>query len=168
MVSNRRPDAEWSGPLGQEDLSLVEQIKSLADALSGTSVTDLEMSMGEMTIALRRQPPQVTPMVTVSSGPMAPATPPTRAVEPPIAPADMTVAVLAPITGVFYTSSSPSAPSFVQVGDHVQAGQVVCLVEAMKVFNEIKTEIGGTVVALPPKNGQLVKKGDPLVRIKPI
>ncbi len=167
-MSNRRPDAEWSGPLGQEDLSLVEQIKSLADALSGTSVTDLEMTMGEMTIALRRQPPQVTPMVPMPSGPMPPATLPARTVEPPVAPADMTVAVLAPITGVFYTSSSPSAPAFVQIGDHVQSGQVVCLVEAMKVFNEIKTEIGGTVVALPPKNGQLVKKGDPLVRIKPI
>ncbi len=167
-MSDRRPDAEWIGPLGQEDLSLVEQIKSLADALSGTSVTDLEMSMGEMTIALRRRPPQVTPMVAVPTMSMAPVTLPSRTAELPITPADMTVAVLAPITGVFYTSSSPSAPVFVQIGDHVQAGQVVCLVEAMKVFNEIKTEIGGTVVALPPKNGQLVKKGDPLVRIKPI
>ena len=82
-------------------------------------------------------------------------------------PADAGVAIIAPLTGVFYTASSPSAEPFAKVGEMVQAGQVVCIVEAMKVFNEIKTEMSGVVASIPAHNGQLVQKGDALVRIKP-
>jgi len=159
-VSNRRPEADWSGHIGQEDPSLVERIKVLADAMAGTSITDLELTEGAMTIVLRRRPLQVVQQRLSAASGNLPA-------PPPAAPAEMTLAVMAPITGVFYATTSPDSPPFVQVGDIVKRGQVVCLVEAMKVFNEIKTEIGGTVVAIPPKNNQLVKKGDPLVRIKP-
>ena len=74
---------------------------------------------------------------------------------------------MAPLTGVFYSSSSPTADPFVKVGDLVQAGQVVCIVEAMKVFNEIKAEISGVVASIPAQNGQLVQKGEVLVRVKP-
>ena len=76
------------------------------------------------------------------------------------------IAVVAPLTGVFYTSSSPSSPPFIEVGDAIQAGQVVCIVEAMKVFNEIKSEVAGTVSAFVAQNGQLVQKGDALIRVK--
>lgn len=82
-------------------------------------------------------------------------------------PADAGVAVVAPLTGVFYSSSSPTADPFVNVGDMVQAGQVVCIVEAMKVFNEIKSDVSGIVTSIPRKNGQLVQRGEPLVRVKP-
>ncbi|HEX8034091.1 MAG TPA: biotin/lipoyl-containing protein, partial [Ktedonobacterales bacterium] len=60
------------------------------------------------------------------------------------------------------------SPRFVQVGDPIQPGQVVCIVEAMKVFNEIKAEVSGTVTAVLPKDGQLVQKGDALIRVKPV
>lgn len=76
--------------------------------------------------------------------------------------------MIAPLTGVFYTASSPSAEPFAKVGDMVQAGQIICIVEAMKVFNEIKTEVSGVIASIPAQNGQLVQKGDVLVRIKPV
>ncbi|MGZ3600231.1 MAG: acetyl-CoA carboxylase biotin carboxyl carrier protein, partial [Ktedonobacterales bacterium] len=78
------------------------------------------------------------------------------------------VAVVAPLTGVFYSAPSPNSSSFVQAGDPIQPGQVVCIVEAMKVFNEIKAEVSGTVTAVLPKDGQLVQKGDALIRVKPV
>lgn len=81
-------------------------------------------------------------------------------------PADAGVAIIAPLTGVFYTASSPTVEPFAKVGDMVQAGQIVCIVEAMKVFNEIKSEMSGVVASIPAQNGQLVQKGDALVRIK--
>ena len=165
-MSNRRPEQDWTG--GDGEPSLVEQIKLLSDAMVGTSVTELELEEGGLRIRLQRQPIAMQPIafaaVPVAPGQPALAAPGAVAEE---AAAEMTLAVMAPLTGVFYSSPSPDTPPFVVPGDKVQPGQVVCMVEAMKVFNEIKTEIGGVVTAMPPKNGQLVKKGDPLVRIKP-
>jgi len=74
-----------------------------------------------------------------------------------------TVAVRSPLIGVFYEAPAPDAPPFVAIGDMVEEGQTVCVVEAMKVFNEIKAEWNGRVVAVPPENGKLVQAGDPLV-----
>ncbi len=79
---------------------------------------------------------------------------------------DPTVALIAPLTGVFYAAPAPTAPPYVQVGETVQAGQVVCIVEAMKVFNEIKAEVSGTVTAILAEAGQLVRKGDALMRVQ--
>jgi acetyl-CoA carboxylase biotin carboxyl carrier protein len=83
--------------------------------------------------------------------------------EPIIADIQHTVAVRAPLIGVFYHSSSPESPPFVKVGDIVREGQTVCIVEAMKVFNEIKSDWAGRVKDIPARNGALVQAGDPLV-----
>jgi len=77
------------------------------------------------------------------------------------------VAIVAPLTGVYYSAASPSTPAFANVGDAVNVGQVVALVEAMKVFNEITSEISGRVVAMVAKNGEVVQKGDVLLRVEP-
>jgi acetyl-CoA carboxylase biotin carboxyl carrier protein len=74
-----------------------------------------------------------------------------------------TVAVRAPLIGVFYRAPSPEAAPFVALGDMVSEGQTVCIVEAMKVFNEIKAEWSGRVVATPAEDGDLVQAGDPLI-----
>jgi acetyl-CoA carboxylase biotin carboxyl carrier protein len=86
----------------------------------------------------------------------------------PSSPLPEGVAIVAPLTGSFYTASSPSAPPFAAIGETVQAGQVVCIIEAMKVFNEIKSEVAGTVIAVVAENGSLVHKGQALMRVKPI
>lgn len=146
-------------------------MKALAEALEGTDVSELDLTEDGVRIALRRRldAPVAVPAAQVATS--------ARAVRPKRAnsvagdapnPAEAGVAVVAPLTGVFYTASSPAADPFIKVGDAVHAGQVVCIVEAMKVFNEIKSEAAGIVAAIVAQNGQLVQKGDALVRIKPL
>ena len=76
--------------------------------------------------------------------------------------------IIAPLTGVYYSASSPTSPSFVNVGEVIHVGQVVALIEAMKVFNEINAEVSGRVVSLVATNGNVVQKGDVLMRIEPL
>jgi acetyl-CoA carboxylase biotin carboxyl carrier protein len=75
--------------------------------------------------------------------------------------------VFAPLTGVFYRSPSPDASAYVEVGDRVQAGDVLCVLEAMKLFNEIQSDDAGTIARIVPGNGELVSQGDELFWIDP-
>ncbi|MCL6474632.1 MAG: acetyl-CoA carboxylase biotin carboxyl carrier protein [Firmicutes bacterium] len=77
------------------------------------------------------------------------------------------VELCAPMTGVFYRATSPDAPPYVEVGDFVEEGQTVCLIEAMKVFNEVPAERSGRVVEICASNGQLVEQGAVLFRLEP-
>lgn len=146
-------------------------MKALAEALEGTDVSELDLTEDGVRIALRRRldAPVVVPTAQVVATSRASRPQHAESVASAMAPnpTDAGVAVIAPLTGVFYTASSPSAEPFAEVGKMVQAGQIVCIVEAMKVFNEIKSEISGVVASIPAHNGQLVQKGDALVRIKP-
>ena len=151
-------------------------MKALAEALEGSDVSELDLTEGGTRIHIRRR--LDGEVVTLEA--------PARAVSAPVrrhaarrlhaekgsAPAaaapDPGIAIVAPLTGVYYSSPSPTSAPFLEVGDPVNAGQVVCIIEAMKVFNEIKSEVSGIVAALVPKNGQLVQKGDALIRVKPV
>ena len=84
----------------------------------------------------------------------------------PVASANVTK-VFAPLTGVFYRSPSPDTAAFVEVGDRVQPGDVLCVLEAMKLFNEIQSDDAGTIVRIVPGNGELVSQGDELFWIDP-
>ena len=75
--------------------------------------------------------------------------------------------VLAPLTGVFYRAASPDTPPFVEPGNRIDVGDIVCVLEAMKLFNEIQSDYGGTVVRVLPENGELVSQGDELIWIDP-
>jgi acetyl-CoA carboxylase biotin carboxyl carrier protein len=77
------------------------------------------------------------------------------------------VAVNSPMVGTFYRASSPGAPPYVEVNQHVDVGQVVCIVEAMKLMNEIESEIAGTIARIPIENGQPVEFNQPLLLVKP-
>lgn len=99
----------------------------------------------------------------------APKSAPSRLAKP-VAPANADgqqsgVPVNSPTTGIYYSSPNPGSPPFVKIGDSVEAGQVIGLIEAMKVFNEITATVSGKVVGTPAANGQLVQPGDPLVYI---
>jgi acetyl-CoA carboxylase biotin carboxyl carrier protein len=76
------------------------------------------------------------------------------------------IAVASPMVGVFYRSSGPDAAAYVEIGDRVEVGQIIGLIEAMKVFSEVPSEAAGTVVAIAVSNGQLVRSGDPLVYLR--
>ncbi len=75
--------------------------------------------------------------------------------------------VIAPLTGVFYSSSSPDSEPFVAVGGRIETGEVICILEAMKLFNEIQSDYSGTVVRVVAENGELVSQGDDLFWIEP-
>lgn len=99
-----------------------------------------------------------------SSSPAAPkAAPKTKVEKKPAGPTGTPVS--SPMTGIYYSSSSPGSPPFAQEGDTVQAGQVVGLIEAMKVFNEITAPVSGIVTKVSAENGKLVQPGDPLLYI---
>lgn len=151
-----------------ERQSLVSRVKALAEALEGTDISEIDLTEDGVRIALRRRldTPVFVPAAQVVPSACAARSARTEVAEPATDPTVAGVAIIAPLTGVFYTASSPAADPFVNVGDMVQAGQVVCIVEAMKVFNEIKSEVSGVVASIPAKNGQLVQKGDALVRVK--
>jgi acetyl-CoA carboxylase biotin carboxyl carrier protein len=149
----------------------VSRIKALAEALEGSEVAEIDLTESGTRLYLRRsRAPETLPTGRSGTGGRMPrprrARPESAADVAP--PPDPGIAVLAPLTGIVYLSPSPSSASFVQVGEPVQAGQVVCIVEAMKVFNEIKCEMSGMVTAVLPKNGQLVQKGDALIRVQPV
>ncbi|HEX8727370.1 MAG TPA: acetyl-CoA carboxylase biotin carboxyl carrier protein [Ktedonobacterales bacterium] len=148
----------------------MSRVKALAEALEGSDVSELDLTENGLRILIRRQTETV--VVTQASvararvnGAARKAALPKRA-ESSAPAAEPGTAIVAPLTGVFYSSPSPSSDSFVEVGQPVQAGQVVCIVEAMKVFNEIKSEVSGTVVAMVAQNGQLVQIGEALIRVQ--
>ncbi len=152
--------------------TLVSRVKALAEALEGSDVSELDLTEDGLRILIKRQ---VEPLMAV-----APAHPARHArsathrraaarADGAIAPEprhEPGIAIVSPLSGVYYNAPSPSSAPFVSVGDPVQAGQVVCIVEAMKVFNEIRSEVSGSVVALVPTNGQLVQKGEALIRVQ--
>jgi acetyl-CoA carboxylase biotin carboxyl carrier protein len=161
----------------EEQQLLVSRVKALAEALEESEVGELELIENGTRILIRRRSEATAELAAPVEAPPRPAHAaqqprPRRAskgsadaLTPAPAPG---MAVVAPLTGVFYLSPSPSSAPFVEVGDVIQAGQVVCILEAMKVFNEIQAEVSGTVAAILPKNGQLVQKGEALIRVKPV
>ncbi|HEX9413068.1 MAG TPA: acetyl-CoA carboxylase biotin carboxyl carrier protein [Ktedonobacterales bacterium] len=152
---------------------MVSRIKALAEALEGSDVGELDLAEGGTRIVIRRRldAPQLAPhaasngVVHARRGARTRALP--DATTSPSAP-EPTVAIVAPLTGVFYAAPSPSSAPYVQVGDTVQAGQIVCIIEAMKVFNDIKAEVSGTVTSVLARAGQLVHKGDALIRVQAV
>jgi acetyl-CoA carboxylase biotin carboxyl carrier protein len=151
--------------------SLVERVKMLAQALKDSDVSELDLTEDGARILIRRQVEALVVQPARSLGTRAQRGAGTLGRAPgesTAAPApELGIAIIAPLTGVFYASPSPASQPFVAVGDAVQAGQVVSIVEAMKVFNEIKAEISGTVTAIVAQNGNLVQKGEALLRVKP-
>lgn len=155
----------------EQETPWIRRIEELIQLLEGSTISELELAEAGTEIIIRRQPGMM--MVTMPSQQMeargqggtsevqTSATPKHKASE------DIGVAIIAPLTGVYYSSPSPSSPPFVSIGDIVQVGQVVALVEAMKVFNEIQAEVSGRVVSLVATNGDVVQKGDALIRVEP-
>lgn len=157
---------------------LVWRVKALAEAIEDSEVSELDLTEDGVRILIKRhQAPVVLTSPAEARTTARRGTSHRRAHANGASPAssgkgasapEPGVAVVAPLTGVFYSAPSPNSPPFVQPGEPIQPGQVVCIVEAMKVFNEIKAEVSGTIAAILPKDGQLVQKGDALIRVKPV
>lgn len=160
-----------------------EDLKKILDALAQADVSEFSLKTGEFDLSLRRGPQQVhvpaaaplpvapTPATpAVAPAPVAVAPVPAAATAEPAPAAPATPAsgspVKAPIVGTFYASPSPDAPPYVQVGDQVQEGQVLCIIEAMKLMNEIEADHAGTVREILIKNGEPVEYGQNLFIIE--
>ncbi len=154
-------DEPQASALSPETASLLDLIDRLTSLLERSDLVELEVEAGETGIVLRKP---------AALHPFAPAAP--VAVVPEKAPAEPAAnpamkPVLAPLTGVFYASPSPGTPPFVTVGQTVTVGQVIGLIEAMKLFNEIKSDVSGRVVKIAAESGKLVKAKQPLIEVEP-
>lgn len=151
----------------------LKQIRELMRAMKQLEVNELEIEQKDERIFLRRgasgdtvayQPALYGAAGSIPPPPMS--VPPAPAV-PEVAKADPdTVFITSPFVGTFYRSPSPDAPSFVEVGQKISAGQVLCIVEAMKLMNEIESEISGTILEILVENGKPVEFGDELYKVK--
>jgi acetyl-CoA carboxylase biotin carboxyl carrier protein len=153
----------------EREMPWVKRVEELVEALEGSTIGELELREAGTEIIIRRRPDMmlVSAPVQQASASMPLVLGGAKLPAPP-ASEDRSVAVTAPLTGVYYSSPSPTAPVFVNLGDTVHVGQVVALVEAMKVFNEIQSEVAGRVVALVAKNGEVVQKGETLIKVEPL
>ncbi len=152
----------------------LDEIKQLIELADESGVAELEVQRGENRVRIRRAvnaiqdyvigeqrgaanpislPPAASPGVAHASAP--------KAEDPNL------IVVKSPIVGTFYNSPSPEADAFVGIGDSVRPGQVLCIIESMKLMNEIECEHSGVIVSLYTENGQPVEYGEPLMAIRP-
>ncbi len=142
----------------------IRRVEDLINVLEGSTVGELELTEGGTRIVIRRSPNMVmvstpTGHVTHTTGTLPSA--PARAEKE-----DRSVPVISPITGVYYAAPSPTESPFVSPGSFVAVGQVIALVEAMKVFNEVQAEVAGRVREMVAVNGEVVQKGDTLLKVE--
>jgi acetyl-CoA carboxylase biotin carboxyl carrier protein len=147
----------------------IKRIEELIHVLEGSTIGELELTEAGTEIIIRRRPDMM--MISVP-GQQLSLTHPRMQVTPgngmQQVQEDRSLLIIVPITGVYYSAPAPTSPSFVHPGDIVHVGQVVALIEAMKVFNEIQSEVAGRVVEIVAVNGDVVHKGDVLIRVEPV
>jgi len=146
----------------------LRKLKTLIDLVQNSGISELEISEGEEKIRIAKHftaaPATTVVSMPVSAAGLAPvAAPPVPTPGAEAAPAEAEGHVMkAPMVGTFYRSSSPDAAAFVEVGQTVKAGDTLCVIEAMKLMNEIEADISGVIKAIQVENGQAVEYGQPM------
>jgi acetyl-CoA carboxylase biotin carboxyl carrier protein len=151
----------------------IRKIKKLIELLEESGLAEIEITEGEESVRIARNSPHAqvvtqyaaAPAPAAAAAPAPAATPAAPAAAPAPAARDENL-VTAPMVGTFYASPAPGAKSFVEVGQEVRVGQVLCIIEAMKMMNQIESERAGKVVAVLAKNGEPVEFGQPLFAIE--
>ena len=167
-------DAATTGPREGADAELLGLIDRLAVLLERSDLTEIEVESGGTGLILRKPVADAAPAASASttSGPLAAGTQPGAGGEPAAAGRDpgppARPSVKAPLTGIFYASPAPGSAPYVKVGGEIAVGQIVGLIEAMKLFNEIKSDLAGRVVRVVPESGTLVKAKGPLIEVEPL
>jgi acetyl-CoA carboxylase biotin carboxyl carrier protein len=155
-------------PEGVGTAELIELIDRFESLLANSDASELEVQVGELALLLRK--PEVLEQPRAAGGPAG------AEAARDAAPADTALveeeasglhAVLAPLTGIFYTSPAPGSAPYVTIGAEVNTGQVIGLIEAMKLFNEIKSDVSGRVARIAAETGTLVKAKQPLIEVEP-
>jgi acetyl-CoA carboxylase biotin carboxyl carrier protein len=152
----------------------IRKVKKLIELLEESGISELEISEGEESVRISRHPRGGAPTAAPAPAPVA------YAAAPPPAPAPATPAtaagehkprndehmVTSPMVGTYYASPSPGAKSFVEIGSEIKIGQILCIIEAMKMMNQIESDKAGRVTAILAKNGDPVEFGQPLFVIE--
>jgi len=148
----------------------IRKIKKLIDLIQESDVAEIEIHEGEESVRISRNgtsaPVMMAAPVAAPVAAAAPAAASAPAVEAAPAGPNTANAVKSPMVGTFYRSSSPESASFVEVGQTVAAGDVICIIEAMKMFNQIESDRSGTVKAILVENGHPVEFDEPLIIIE--
>ena len=157
---------------GSGDVFDVGRVRKLVELMDEHDLAEIVLQQGEQKMKLRRGGDPVA-VTALPAAPLAPApAPPATAPAAPTAPAPASAAVdsgpviTSPMVGTFYDAPNPDASAFVKVGDQVGPETTVCIVEAMKVFNEIPAECSGKIAAVLAQNGDAVEFGQPLFRLE--
>ena len=146
-----------------------KELQELLDFIAKSGLNKVNIETDEFKISVQRDPSTKQVVSVAAPAPLAALAPAAAAPAPvavPAAPAASQTALKAPMIGTFYRSNGPDSPSFVQVGDMVEKGQVICIIEAMKLFNEIEAEESGRIVKALVENATPVEYDQPLFLIE--
>ncbi len=146
----------------------IDEIRELIQLVSDTGIAELEVQRGDNRVRIRQSFGSET---TTHVAAPAPAPAPAPKTEAPLAapkPDPQLFYVKSPIVGTFYESSSPDSPPFVRIGEHVTPGKVLCIIESMKLMNEIEADVAGVIESKLVQNGQPVEYGEALFAIRPV
>jgi acetyl-CoA carboxylase biotin carboxyl carrier protein len=151
------------------------ELRELVATLNQTDISELTLKSADFELTLRKPgalPMAAAPLPTApvaappAAAPSQPAPEPAAA-PPPLAVDSSLVEITSPMVGTFYRAPAPDEPAFVDVGDRIQTGQTVCIIEAMKLMNELEAEVSGEVVEILVDNAQPVEFGQTLMRLRP-
>jgi acetyl-CoA carboxylase biotin carboxyl carrier protein len=150
----------------------LRKLKKLIDLVQESGIGELEITEGEERVRISRQVAGAPVMMAApavqhyAAGQAPAATGPAAAAPPPVVEQPKGHTLKSPMVGTFYRAPSPGAPAFVEVGQSVSKGQTLCIIEAMKLLNEIESDMAGTIKAILVENGQPVEYGQPLFLIE--
>jgi acetyl-CoA carboxylase biotin carboxyl carrier protein len=155
-----------AGSSSQQDVFDLRKLRRLVELMKEHELSELQLQQGETRIQMRRGGEEVS-VVPRPAAPQATPAAPAAPAAPVEAPADEAhiAMVKSPMVGTFYSSPDPESPPYVKVGDHVGAETTVCIIEAMKVFNQIPAEVSGKIVATLVENGDPIEFGQPLFKV---
>lgn len=149
----------------------IRKVKKLIELLEESAISEIEIKEGEESVRISRAnsaPAYMPPAVPIAA-PAAPAAPAIAAAPAAAAPAEPEIdgtVINSPMVGTFYASPSPGAPAFVKVGQSIKPGDTICIVEAMKILNQIESEVSGVVKQVLVEDGQPVEFGEPLMIVE--
>ena len=145
----------------------IRKVKKLIELLDESGIAEIEITEGEESVRISRYAPGVAaaPAPVAMAAPLAPAAAPVAAPAVPAEPEEDGFEVTSPMVGTFYAASSPGAAPYVQVGDRVNEGDILCIIEAMKMMNQIEAEVSGAVKSIRLQNGEPVEFGQTMIVI---
>jgi acetyl-CoA carboxylase biotin carboxyl carrier protein len=184
MAAKKSKNGKDTAPAEKEKLTSTDmktsEIRDLIDFISQTGLNEVNIETRELKLHVKREPdqkvlksaapvmaaPMAMPPAVAAPAPAAPA-PAAPKAEKPAAASKNTLEIKSPMIGTFYRSANPDSPPFISVGDKVSKGQTVCIIEAMKLFNEIESEVSGTVVKVMVENSSPVEYDQVLFVVEP-